>query len=60
MTSDQAKHRIAIEDVAGLEWAEWYRMSPARRWAESAKLWIGPIGRRFVPSSNAFAETMTV
>ena len=30
---------IDIEDVCGPEWAEWYRMTPAQRWAESQKLW---------------------
>ena len=27
------------EDVAGPEWAEWYRLTPRRRFEESAKLW---------------------
>ena len=27
------------EDVVGPEWAEWYRMTPQERWAESMKLW---------------------
>jgi len=35
----ESRRRIPIEDVAGLEWGEWYQMSPARRWAESANLW---------------------
>jgi hypothetical protein len=30
---------IAIEEVVEAEWAEWYRMTPAARWAETAKLW---------------------
>lgn len=30
---------VAIEEVVGAEWAEWYQMTPAARWAESAKLW---------------------
>ena len=30
---------IDAEDLVGPEWAEWYRMSPAERWAESEKLW---------------------
>jgi hypothetical protein len=30
---------IDPEDICGPEWAEWYRMTPAERWAESAKLW---------------------
>ena len=30
---------IDIEAVAGPEWAEWYRLTPAERWVESAKLW---------------------
>lgn len=28
-----------IEDLAGEEWAEWYRMTPAQRWIETEKLW---------------------
>jgi hypothetical protein len=27
------------EDLVGSEWAEWYRLTPAQRWAESEKLW---------------------
>ena len=30
---------IALEDYCDPEWAEWYRMSPAERWAESGRLW---------------------
>ena len=30
---------IRPEDLVGEEWAEWYRMTPAERWAESEKLW---------------------
>jgi hypothetical protein len=30
---------IDVEDICDLEWAEWYRMSPQQRWAESQKLW---------------------
>lgn len=30
---------IDIEDICDPEWAEWYRMTPAERWAESEKLW---------------------
>ncbi len=30
---------VDIEDLVGSEWAEWYRMTPAERWAESEKLW---------------------
>ena len=30
---------IPIEDICDPEWAEWYRMTPQERWAESAKLW---------------------
>lgn len=30
---------IDIDDVPGAEWAEWYRMTPQERWAESEKLW---------------------
>jgi hypothetical protein len=31
---------IRPEDLVGEEWAEWYRLTPAERWAESQKLWI--------------------
>ena len=27
------------EDICELEWAEWYRLTPQERWAESQKLW---------------------
>ena len=27
------------EDVAGAEWAEWYRLTPEERFLESMKLW---------------------
>ncbi len=30
---------IQIEDVCDGEWAEWYRMEPEQRWAETEKLW---------------------
>lgn len=30
---------IDPEDIVGPEWAEWYRMTPQQRWAESDKLW---------------------
>lgn len=30
---------IHPEDVTDAEWAEWYLLTPAQRWAESAKLW---------------------
>jgi hypothetical protein len=30
---------IQAEDLVGEEWAEWYRMSPQERFAESSKLW---------------------
>ena len=30
---------IDIHDICDDEWAEWYRMTPAERWAESEKLW---------------------
>lgn len=30
---------IPIEDFCESEWAEWYLMTPQRRWAESQKLW---------------------
>lgn len=31
--------KIRAEDVAGEEWAEWYRLTPQQRFEESAKLW---------------------
>jgi hypothetical protein len=31
--------RIEPEDLIGAEWAEWYRLSPQERWAESMRLW---------------------
>ena len=30
---------IDPEDLVGPEWAEWYRLTPLERWAESEKLW---------------------
>ncbi len=30
---------IELEDVCDAEWAEWYRMDPPQRWAETEKLW---------------------
>ena len=30
---------IEPEDICGPEWADWYRLSPQERWAESQKLW---------------------
>jgi hypothetical protein len=27
------------EELRGPEWAEWYRLTPQERWAESEKLW---------------------
>ena len=30
---------IRAEDLVGEEWAEWYRLTPAQRWAESLRLW---------------------
>lgn len=30
---------IKPEDLVGDEWAEWYRLTPLQRWAESEKLW---------------------
>ena len=29
---------IDAEDLVGPEWAEWYRLTPAQRWAESERL----------------------
>lgn len=28
-----------LDDLVGHEWAEWYRMTPQERFAESMKLW---------------------
>jgi hypothetical protein len=30
---------IQPEDIAEPEWADWYRLTPGERWAESEKLW---------------------
>ena len=30
---------VSAEDVAGPEWAEWYRLTPEERFGESEKLW---------------------
>lgn len=30
---------IDPEELVGEEWAEWYRLTPQERWAESEKLW---------------------
>jgi len=30
---------VRPEQIAGSEWAEWYRLTPAQRWLESEKLW---------------------
>jgi hypothetical protein len=30
---------VELEDIAGEEWAEWYRLTPLERFAESMKLW---------------------
>ena len=29
----------SMEELAGEEWAEWYRLTPAQRWTETEKLW---------------------
>jgi len=31
--------RLRAEEIVGEEWAEWYALSPAERFLESAKLW---------------------
>ena len=31
---------IEVEDLCDAEWAEWYRMTPQQRWAETEKLWV--------------------
>jgi hypothetical protein len=30
---------LDLETVIDPEWLEWYRMTPQKRWEESAKLW---------------------
>ena len=30
---------VRAEQIAGSEWAEWYRLTPAQRWVESERLW---------------------
>jgi hypothetical protein len=30
---------VLPEELVGDEWAEWYRLTPLQRWAESSKLW---------------------
>jgi hypothetical protein len=30
---------IAPEELVGEEWAEWYRLTPARRWLKTETLW---------------------
>jgi len=30
---------IEIEDICDPEWAEWYRLTPEQRWAETQKMW---------------------
>ena len=30
---------VSAEELVGEEWAEWYRLTPAQRWQETAKLW---------------------
>ena len=30
---------VRAEDVAGPEWAEWYRLTPQQRFTESERLW---------------------
>ena len=30
---------VDAEELCGLEWAEWYRMTPGERWKASQQLW---------------------
>jgi hypothetical protein len=30
---------LSIEEIAGEEWAEWYRLTPIQRWRKTGKLW---------------------
>jgi hypothetical protein len=30
---------IDTEELVGAEWAEWYAMTPAQRWAATSQLW---------------------
>ncbi|MBV9470136.1 MAG: hypothetical protein JO316_23925 [Abitibacteriaceae bacterium] len=39
MAETPAKPLIQPEDICSPEWAEWYRLTPAERWAQSEKLW---------------------
>ena len=40
MSSEQSEERwIRAEDVHGEEWAEWIRLTPQERWAETERLW---------------------
>lgn len=45
---------VSIEDLCEPEWAEWYRMTPEERWAESAKLWASylALGGSFDPEPD--------
>ncbi len=31
---------VALEDIVGGEWADWYRLTPQERWRESERLWL--------------------
>ncbi|MEO7685206.1 MAG: hypothetical protein ABIU86_14850 [Gemmatimonadaceae bacterium] len=31
--------RIEPDDICEPEWADWYRLTPAERWEQSAQLW---------------------
>jgi hypothetical protein len=30
---------LSMNELVGEEWAEWYRLTPERRWRETGKLW---------------------
>ena len=45
---------IPIDRICDDEWAEWYRLSPAERWALSQAMWSGflLLGRTLDPEPN--------
>ena len=30
---------LSMDEIAGGEWADWYRLTPIQRWRETGKLW---------------------
>ena len=39
MSAERMPAPISPEELVGVEWASWYRLTPLQRWEESAKLW---------------------